>query len=269
MSHPWNKSVQLHIGEQQLRASVRPARAWAWQAAVAAGPSPVVTAELTSAFAPLIAATLEKLQASGDLRECSLHVTVANAHVHFDVVAGDYAAYSDAQLQAIAQSCVTELLGEAAAQQTVRWQLQPDLRHLLLCAIDSQLLDAVVQAAQQQKMKLASLQPAFCQHWNRHAGTLTSGNGVLTVLDSGCSLIVCALRGSIMALSYGTWNVLGTAGADATRCRHTLDQHVDRLLASFGQPARHMLDFVLLSGEPLAWQPSARWRLCSQPGDGK
>jgi hypothetical protein len=231
---------------------------------VAANPAARVAADLTSPFTPLIAATLEKLQAAGELRESDLHVTVADAHVHFDVVSGDYADYSDAQLQAIAQGCVSELLGDAAAGQTVRWQLQPDLRHLLLCAMDRQLIDAVVQAAQQQKMKLASLQPAFCHQWNRHAGKLPSGSGVFAVLDSGRSLIACALRGSIMALSYGALNVSTAAGTDATQGGRKLDQRVDSLLASFGQPARQMLDFVLLSGEPLTWQPSKRWQLCGQ-----
>jgi hypothetical protein len=257
--------VLLHIGERQLRASVQPARAWPWRKAVVASEEHVFAADLTPPYAAAIAATLEELQACGDLRESSLHVTVANVHVHFDVVAGDYATYSDAQLRAIAQSCVFELLGNAAAHQTVRCHLQPDLRHLFLCAMDRQLVDDVVQAAQQQTMKLASLQPAFCHHWNHHASTLESGNGVFTVLDSGRILIACALRGSIMALSYGAWNLPAIASADATQGGRMLDQRVDRLLASFGQPARQMLDFVLLSGEPLTWTPSARWRLCVKP----
>ena len=265
MSRQWNKSVLLHIGERQLRASVKPARAWPWRKAATANNMPVVAADLTQPYAAPISATLEKLQASGDLRECALHVSVANSLVHFDVVAGNYAAYSDSQLQMIAQSCVTEILGDAAAGQTVRWQLQPDLRHLLLCAVDSALVDAVMQATRQQNMHLVSLQPAFCLQWNRYAGKLASGNGVFTVLESGRSLIACAQRGSIMALSYGSSNLPATADADPSQGGRTLDRRVDRLLASLGQPARQMLDFVLLSGEPLTWQPSKRWTLCGHP----
>jgi hypothetical protein len=257
----WNKSVQLHLGARQLHATLQPAwlhsRPWARRQPAAASPGKGIT--VTSALAQpapeAVAALLAELAQQVGLHQASLHVTLADAHVLFDVVAGPFAAYSDPQLQTIARGCVTELLGDAAAGQAVCWQLQPDLRHLLVCAMDRPLIDSLVQAAALHRMRLESLQPAFCQHWNRHVRALPHGSGIFTVLDAGRSLVACVLRGSITALSYGAW----TTPDEATRPSQALDQKVDRLLASVGQQAQELVDFVLLAREPLGLPPSPRW----------
>jgi hypothetical protein len=262
--------VLLHLGAQELRATLLPAwlqsRPWARRQPAEAATSPgkgiTVVSALAQPVPEALVALLAELAQQAELRQASLQVTLADAHVHFDVVAGDFATYSDPQLQAIARGCVAELLGDAAADQSVCWQLQPDLHHLLVCAMDRQLVNSLVQAAALHHMRLDSLQPVFCQHWNRHAVALPRGTGVFTVLDAGRSLVACALRGSITALSYGAWTT--PAQADAAPHGQALDQQVDRLLASVGQQARELVDFVLLAQEPLAVPPSPRWTVLNR-----
>lgn len=262
MSRPWNKSVQLHLGTEQLHATLRPGwlqrRPWSRRPlgdAATTGPNDgiMLTAALAQPLPEAVGALLAELAQQAELHQARLCVTLADVHVHYDVVAGDYAAYSDTQLQAIAEGCVAELLGDAAIGQAVCWQLQPDLQHLLLCAMERSLRDSLEQAAALHQMQLASLQPLFCQHWNQHAGALPRGTGVFSVLDVGHSLVACARRGSITALSYGA------CGSSALPDSQAIDQRVDRLLATVGQQAQELLDFVLLARVPLALPPSARW----------
>ena len=273
MSHLWNKTLELQIDAQQLHATLRPS--WRQRRAGAIH----ISSGRSTPLAQALQALLGELQQQGDLAQAGLQVSVANALVHFDVVAGHYASYSAQQLQAIAQGCVAELLGDAAADQAVRWQLQPDLQHLLLCAMEQSLIDAVVQAAQQHGLHLHSLQPAFCAHWSRYAYALHQGSGVFSVVETdsagqadsqagvgggvGYGLIACAEHGSIMALSHGRW-ALPVAAPNSipdNTPNSALDQRVDRLLASLGQPAQELNDFVLLAREPQALAPSARWKV--------
>ena len=258
MSPLWNKSLSLHIAAQQLQLVVRPGwlqqkgwlgmRATGEQALPAAGLE--VSSELTQPVSQAMGALFAAMQQQTDLRRARLRVTLADAHVHYDVVRGDFAGCSTQQLQAIAQGCLTELLGEDAAHQQLRWQLQPDGEHLLLCAMDAALVDAVVQLAAQLGLRLDSVQPAFCQHWNRHRNALPQGNGVFALADAGHSLSVCAQRGSIMALSLGQ-----------DRSAQSLDQRVNRLLASLGTQAQVLDAYVLVARDPAALAPTTRWTL--------
>lgn len=267
MSHLWNKSLTLQIAAQQLRATLRPSwlqrQAWFQRRVDDAPKTPVPTIRIEAALAqPLpqaLDALFSELQQQSDIGQASLRVTLADAHVHLDVVAGDFAAYSTQQLQAIAEGCVAELLADSALTQVVRWHLQPDLRHLLICAVEQTLVDAVVQTADRHHLRLASLQPVFCQHWSHHSGVLPQGNGVFTVSDDGADavaghgLIACVLRGSITALS---------------RCSMaTLDLQVNRLLASLGQQALAMSEFVLVARDPHDRVPSERWSMCDGQED--
>lgn len=225
MSRPWNKSLHLHVDAQ---------------------------AALAQPLEPALEALLDALRPPGRPRQWALNVTVADACAHYDVVAGDYAAYSDPQLQAIAQGCVAELLGDAASQQIVRWQLQPDQKHLLLCAIEHRLVQALLEASAARQMSLVSLQPAFCRHWNACARRRAS-NGVFAVTDTGHSLVTCTRQHAITALSYGTDT--GTA----------LDLRADRLLASTGHSAEATENFMVLArnADTLALPP--RWTVLDWP----
>jgi hypothetical protein len=258
VSRPWSKSLQLELQAQRARAVLQPAdRAWWRSADPQAAPDTALQAESAPGLTPVQAldAALDQLAAQTDTRQARLQVTLAHAHVHFDVVAGDYARYSDAQLRAIAQGCLGELLGDAAAAQQLRWQLQPDLRHLLLCAVDQALVEALLQAAARHRLRLCSLQPCFCRQWNRLADGLAPFNGVFAVADSGHTLVSCAERGSITALSCAR----RSGATPEARGPGALDSQVNRLLAGLGRPGQTLADFVLVARAPGALHPAPRW----------
>ena len=72
----------------------------------------------------LIDAALRELAATAPLKGARLDVELADSLVHLDVVAGDFAAVGERQLASIATACVDELLGDAAKDHEIRWQLQ-------------------------------------------------------------------------------------------------------------------------------------------------
>ena len=83
----------------------------------------------------MIDAALASWPARRSLKGAQLDVELADSLVHLDVVAGDFAANSDRQLASVAAACVDELLGDAAKDHEIRWQLQPDGTHLLIGAV--------------------------------------------------------------------------------------------------------------------------------------
>lgn len=261
MSHLWNKTLTLHVEARRLHATLHPSwfqrQTWGQRRSKDASNVPDPRIHIEAALAqPLpqaLDALFDELQQQSDIRKATLSVTLADAHAHFDVVAGHYAAYSSQQLQAIAQGCVAELLADAAPAQVVRWHLQPDLQHLLICAVEQHLVDAVVQAADRHHLRLATLQPVFCRHWSHNGGALPEGSGVFAVADAGVEavagngLIACVLSGTITALS---------------RCNMaSLDLQVNRLLACLGQQALEMSEFVLVASDPRSFAPTERWRM--------
>ena len=258
MSPLWNKSLCLHIAAEQLHLSVQPGwlqqkgwlRAHAADAQTLAPAGIEIRCALLQPLPQALDALFTQVQQQTALRRARLRVTLADAHVHFDVVRGDFAACSTQQIEAIAQSCLAELLGDDATSQRLRWQLQPDGRHLLLCAMDGLLVDTLVQLAAQHGLRLDSLQPALCQHWSQHSSALPEGSGVFTLADGGHSLSLCAQRGSITALSRGR-----------DSAAPSLDQRVNRMLASLGAQAQAVGGFVLVARDPAAWAPTPRWTL--------
>lgn len=267
MSPLWNNTLSLQVDTQQLRATFYPGwlqrqgwvRPHAGNAQALRQPL-AISSERLQPLPGALDALFSEVHQQCDIRNARLHVTLADAHVHFDVASGHFASYGQQQLQAIAMGCVAELLGDAAANQAVRWQLQPDLQHLLLCAMEQPMVDAIVQAADQHGLHLDSLQPAFCRQWGQHSGALPLGSGVFTLADTGYSLIACALRGSITALSLGRWNASWPAGAQSTPPGQTLDMRVNRLLASLGAQAPD--GFVLVTRDAATLAPTPRWTVC-------
>ncbi len=71
-----------------------------------------------------------------------MFVEIADSLVHLDVALGDFADHTDRQLHAVAAACVSELLADAADHE-IRWQLQSDERHLMICAIARPLMEAI------------------------------------------------------------------------------------------------------------------------------
>jgi hypothetical protein len=199
-------------------------------------------------------AVLIELAKTSSLQGSRLEVELANALVHLDVVEGDFAGDSDRQLQSVAVACVAELLGDAAQDHEIRWQLQANKKHLLIGAIARNLLGALSAAAARQGMSLHSVQPDLCLQWNRHAGATskTSGAAVFAVACGSAAVVTRVADGSIAALSSGNWGDRSTtAGA--------LDQRVDRLLASAGLDPQGMSAFVLVGPKGAEKGVSPRW----------
>lgn len=205
-----------------------------------------------------------------------LHVQLSDALVHFDVVQGDFADKSARQLHSFAQACAAELLGERVNQHTLRWQLQCDERHLLLCAVPDALLEALKTAAHAHGLSLASCEPSFVAQWNAHArGAL--GDAVVFAVATGLNaMIACVRDGAITAVSNGPWfaerhcaasaGLLARQGMTDAADRSTLDLQVDRLLASHGFDAAEPWAFVVVRPRVHQAELSARWTMLPAVG---
>jgi hypothetical protein len=137
--------------------------------------------------------------------------------------------------------------------------LQPDLRHLLICAIAQQDVESVVQAASRHGLTLASLQPEFCVQWNRHAGALPDGSGVFAATCGAHAIVACAAHGAITALSCGPWPEDEKVPCDDLPGKISLDARVDRLLASVGLDAGHVSTYVLVAPDVSTRKVASRW----------
>jgi hypothetical protein len=150
-----------------------------------------------------IESVLRELEQNSPLRGATLTVELSDALVHLDVVAGDFVGQTDRQLQAVASACVSELLGDEANGHEVRWQLQADDRHLLICAIPQSQLATLEQAAATCGLRLESVQPDFALQWNVHARALKPGRGVFAVTMGSHVAIASVAGGVISAFSVG------------------------------------------------------------------
>lgn len=262
MSLPWNKSLELHIGTQAVQGTLRPA--WSRHKVLARSSHAVDQSDIGhDAAAPLTAidAVLSELRASAPSRGIRLSVVLTDARIHFDVVAGDYRDASDRQLKSIATACVAELLGDRAVGQVVRWQLQPDLHHLLICAIAPQDIESMVKAASRHGLSLASLQPEFCMQWNRHAGALSDGTGVFATTNGAHAIVACVADGAITALSCGPLLEDEPVPQDDLPAKSSLDSRVNRLLASIGLDASGVSTFILVAPDLPEHRLASRWTL--------
>lgn len=262
MLRPWNKSLELHIGSQAVQGTLRPA--WSRHKILARASHAIEPPDMGhDGAAPLAAidTVLSELRASAPERGVCLSVVLTDARIHFDVVAGDYRDASDRQLQSIATACVAELLGDRAVGQVVRWQLQPDLHHLLICAIAPQDIESAVQAAARHGLSLVSLQPEFCLHWNRHAAALAHGAGVFATANGRHAIVCCVADGVITALSCGPCLEEDAAPQEALWAQRSLDSRVNRLLASIGLDASSVSTFLLVARVLPAHQLAVRWTL--------
>jgi len=268
VSLPWSRTVQLHLGATTIRGSLR--TGWQRRTVLARAshaielpaqpldehPQPAENAEPRSSA---IDAVLSELADGSPMRGARLIAEVAEELVHLDVVPGEFGGSSERQLQAIATACATELLGDAATEQLVRWQLQPDLRHLLIGTIALQDVELLGQAALRHGLGMESLQPDFCTYWNRHAGALADGSGVFSVMSKEFAVVACAMRGAIIAVSSGRCLNDGDAQADDATPASSLDTRADRLLASLGLDPDLVTSFVLVAPDVQAPTLSARW----------
>ncbi|MEP7294942.1 MAG: hypothetical protein ABI702_02055 [Burkholderiales bacterium] len=251
MSLPWNRSVRLRVGPHGAAATLE--RTWPRRAAMASAHRARADAEIAagtdgSAFGLELGAiepVLRELERAAPLRGARLNVELSDSVVHLDVVEGDFAGQSDPQLRAIAAACVAELLGDDADAYELRWQLQPDDRHLLICAIARAHLSALAQDAATLGLLLTSVQPDFVVQWNRHAGTLTSGTSVFAVTSGTALAIAWVVDGIISAISVAACANAASddepvdasstgAEDDPALAAEQLDSNVGRLLLGLG-----------------------------------
>ena len=277
MSLLLNRHVRLSVRPDTVLAAVwrgrwRPTRVAEFEATIDPAQADAEAQATRKALAGLAA----KLSIGG----ARLQVEIADALVHLDVAEGEFAGLSARTLTTIAGACVTELLGEQAGAHQIRWQLQRDERHLLVCALPSRWVDAVVGAATTHRVTVASLQPSFNVQWNHHVGGRRITNAVFAVADGTSALIACVREGVVTAVSNGPWYadrggvgdstvdrlLAGVGLADNTKSVTLIDVQVDRLLAGLGVDCGARADFVLVSaGEPHAYL-SERWSVRSPWG---
>lgn len=269
MSLRWNRAVRLQLDPRGVSGSV-------WQGLWRKVPvararrlievdeelgAPIGDAWLAAAKVAM-EQVLDELAGTARLKRALLQVQLSDALVVLDVAVGEFAGHSDRQLQAIAEACSSELLGAAQARPEVRWQLQRDERHLLICALSQRVFALLTEAATHHGMPLASVQPYFLRQWNLHARTLQPGHAVFAVASGVNAVIACVREGVITTLSSGPWLKPPSAnGAKGGRVEQLiselhlepagpgpalLDVRVDRLLASIGQDAAAQSAFVLV-----------------------
>jgi hypothetical protein len=239
----WRKVLRLHIGPGSLRASV-------WR-----GRRQLAQAELADPSADTLRPGLDALLAML-AQQCTLHganadVEWADACVTLDVVEGEFADHSQAQLQAVASACVAELLGPTGAAMELRWQLQRDERHLLICAVPRDTLATLEQTLGAHGVRLRSAQPRLCEVWNRHTRRLGKGPAVLALVDATNTTIACLHDGAIAALARSATNAHHTI-----RC---LDAQVNRLQSGLGVSAGDATRYWIVGDRLIESEPLARW----------
>ena len=296
MSRPWNRSVDLRVSPQRVAATLR--QGWPRRELVARAQRVAVPATADAARGDIdddaVESVLRELDAICALKGARLNVGMSGALIHFDVVAGDFAANTDRQLGEVAGACVAELLGDAAADHELRWQLQRDERHLLICALAQPSLSTLDAAARALGLRLASVQPLFLRAWNDHGRKLPAGDSVFAVQGQAELTIASVRHGTIANIVVGraaTPTVRAAEAAPAARRRvalspesvsgppataaarfafapapadsaaRGLDTRVEALLAGLGRDAADQNAFVLVCAEGPPPLVSQRWRV--------
>lgn len=260
MPLPWNKSIELYVGAHQVCGTLHPA--WYRHDVLArAGHLVEQSFMTTDDAAPLgaIDAVLSDLRASAPSGAVDLNVVMSDKHIHYDVVAGNYRHASERQLDSIASACVAELLADLAVGQLVRWQLQPDQRHLLICSIALQYIEAIAEASLRQGLSLASLQPEFCAQWNRHAIAAHSGTTVFATANCAQVTVACVEGDAITAVSGGLFHGNEACPEENLCATSGLDSRVNRLVASIGVDIRTVSTFTLVVRDITVHRLDPRW----------
>lgn len=260
MPLPWNKSIELYIGAQAVCGTLR--SGWYRHEVLARASHAVEQSSMApddTAMLGAIDAVLSDLRASAPRGAVDLNVFMSDKHAHFDVVAGDYRDASERQLQSIASACVGELLGDLAAEQLIRWQLQPDQQHLFICSTAQQYIGLIEEAALRQGLCLASLQPEFCAQWNRHAVAAHSGTFVFATANGAHLTVACVEGDAITAISDGLVHQDGPWQQGTLREPNQLDSRVNRLVASIGVDLSTVSTFIIVHRELPVHRLHSRW----------
>ena len=282
MSRPWSKALRLRLERNSVHAEL--SRAWPRAAVLAQASHSIATdpkrsqtsndAAATDPLVQAIANVLAELDQASPVRGARLHVDLADSLVHLDVAEGEFAGVGDRELQAIAAACTAEILGDTANDQDLRWQLQSDDRHLLICAVSRHWTTLLSETAARLGLQLASVQPHFCLQWNLHSRVLQPGGAVFAVTSNDDAVIAYVTEGVISAISSGAWDDEGDAsathlarvdrllsglGLDRGAPVGSLDMRVDRLLSCMGLDHTQPAAFVLVGADVSARALSTRW----------
>ena len=215
---------------------------------------------LPAGMADALETSLAALAAGAPVKGACMQVELADSLVHLDVVEGDFSRSSERELQAVAQACLAEVLGEATGAHLHRWVLQRGERHLLLCAVPRVWLDLLGGAAEQHGMKLRCVSPSFARHWNRYSDAFASGAGVFAVRQQASTAIAWVDRGVVCAVSSSP--LPRCASLDAGAGVWWLDRQVDRFLAAIGHAAAAQR-FVVAQSVAIQANYSDRWQVAS------
>jgi hypothetical protein len=286
VSLPWNRAIHLEIGPESVAGRLE--RTWPRSKVLTRSNHPVATAagsggsdaaaSWVRSLEQPIAAALADLGPAAQLRGAPLAVHCASFWIRFDVVTGDFSGNSGRELQAVAEACMAELMGDAASTHTIRWAVQPGGRSLLICAMPAGLLALLSQVSAGRGLKL-SVQPDFCVQWNRHARAMPTGTGVFAVAAGNEAWIASVEGGVISHVSGGRWlheavpaspatvrRLMSGFGLGAADDACMLDVRTDRLLASLGRSTAVPQDFVLVAPDDVDVGLNSRWTVRRREG---
>ncbi len=307
MSRPWNSCLRLRIAPDAVEATLRggwPRSAPPVRARRKVEPAADPAASDAGGHAAAIDAAMQEIAAQASLKHARLDVELSGALLHLDVVEGDFAGSADRELQAIAQACVAEMLGDEAAEHDVRWQLQRDDRHLLIVAIARARLAMFEDLAQRSGMRLRSVKPEFATLWNEFGKALRPGHCVFAVCTATDLSIAVVVDGTISSISTGPGidlhdddpagnrsdppidrvyakpghalftnrfsgagrGVFSSIAAMPREGIDTLDARVDRLLCGIGQDPADQSAFILVASDSPSPSASERWAVMSTAG---
>lgn len=264
-----NRSLQLHLSAMSVHGTLHAKRSphkviarsrHEFNRSESASPGSALVSMIGKPCMVAMDAVLSELGAHAARQKPALRVVMGDACIHFDVVQGNYAGASDRHLQSIASACVAEILGEATSNQMVRWQLQPDLRHLLISCLDSRDAAAITQTAAHHGLQLHSLQPDFCVQWNRYASVLPAQKSVFATVNEGYATVAYAQGGAITALSCGPCFGGDNSPENGRNKTLSVDERTDRLLASLGQNPSAVSNFILVTTAPECLPSVSRWK---------
>lgn len=199
MSLPLNRTISLRVQHHRIDASLH--QGWPRRAITAKSHALIHGGmNLSQALDAALTRLLDGLHG----QKPRLCVDLSDDMVFLDVVAGAFAHFTPDQVEAMAMACVQDIVADASDHYIVRWQLQADLQHLLLCAVPRELLRTVEQAAQAHRLSLLSVQPEFCTAWNQHARLFGNTEGVFAMLGAHCTMALLTPKGTITAISSTT-----------------------------------------------------------------
>ena len=251
MSRLSNSRLRLAIGEQAIDASLwrgwlRPAQV-AHKRHVRTG-----TDQWDDPLFDAVQQVLGDLALQAPIDGVALQVQLADSLLQFDVARGEFAGESERQLGILAEASMSELLGDQASRHVLRWQLQRDGRHLLICALPAAILQALQAVAQGRRLRLSRVESAFVAQWNRQMRAGLAEPAVLAMAGERHALIACIERGSIITLRHAT-----LSGLPAEQAAE-FDGQIDRLLASLGRPvAAKAMELIDTARAQRSW--SHRW----------